>query len=520
MTRKRKASELKTSSSDHVSAQHGNTTSSARSASAETKPKVDWSTIDQRKDFDGFKVLAVKLKPNKEAAKPVVKKQKTTLKASRASEIYKQAPLSAQVSQENPFPETDLSEIYCKIEPALEWESTQRYRKFTISGEGFEVNQFVFVKKEPEKQDTPEAIEHWIAKVLEVRAGNTQHVYLRVYWAYRPEDLPGGRQPHHGECELIVSNHMDVVDAQCVQGAAHVIYWDDSPDSSKFPAPEQLYWRQSLDINKRKGFQVTKLNTYCVDKKPSNPDEPLIQCPSCSCYLHARCIEERAGKAAYDEHKAKQRTNSTKDKHAWRNSFKVELSITDTDEPRLTVVDKRKGKNNIACDVDIHCLSCGALIAKANANPPIPKTPASQIVDDDEIEEDEKDASIIPDASSPGAPLDEANLAIGDIPTPATTDPTSAPAAVQAPRGRGRPKGSKNKPRGRPPIIKTEDVEDEDMTSLVHQDENIGANNIIEQNSVKKEVVSQNMITPPPAPESTSVFQTGVESVKRLLFKP
>lgn len=69
-------------------------------------------------------------------------------------------------------------------------------------------------------------------------------------------------------------------------------------------------------------------------------------------------------------------------------------------------------------------------------------------------------------------------------------------------------------------MIKTEDLEDEDIASLVHQDEIIGANNSVEQNSVKKEVVSQNTITPPPAPEPTSVFQSGVESVKRLLFKP
>lgn len=129
--------------------------------------------------------------------------------------------------------------------------------RIKVTGEEFEVNQFIFVKKEAEDHDTSNAIQYWIAKVLEVRAGDAQHVYLRIYWAYRPEDLPGGRQPHHGECELIVSNHMDVIDALCVQGTANLIYWDDSPDSSTFPAPDQLYWRQSLDINKRKGHQVT-----------------------------------------------------------------------------------------------------------------------------------------------------------------------------------------------------------------------------------------------------------------------
>ena len=56
----------------------------------------------------------------------------------------------------------------------------------------------------------------WAAKVLEIRALNNRHVFLRVQYLYRPEDLdpPLGREPHHGALELIPSNYMQIVEAR------------------------------------------------------------------------------------------------------------------------------------------------------------------------------------------------------------------------------------------------------------------------------------------------------------------
>ena len=39
----------------------------------------------------------------------------------------------------------------------------------------------------------------WKAKVLEVRALDSEHVYIRVAWLNRPEDLQGGRKAYHGK---------------------------------------------------------------------------------------------------------------------------------------------------------------------------------------------------------------------------------------------------------------------------------------------------------------------------------
>lgn len=79
---------------------------------------------------------------------------------------------------------------------------------------------------------------------------------------YRPEDLPNGRQPYHGESELIASNHMAIIDALSVQDTANVIHWDDDPNKSNWPMKDQLFWRQTLDVEKKKRCSVRTIYTY------------------------------------------------------------------------------------------------------------------------------------------------------------------------------------------------------------------------------------------------------------------
>lgn len=98
--------------------------------------------------------------------------------------------------------------------------------------EKFHTDDFVFVANEEsvKRQKTGEngangaevrrANNDWVARILEIRASDEQHVYARVYWMYWPDELPagthvgrktirGGRQPHHGKHELIASNHSE-----------------------------------------------------------------------------------------------------------------------------------------------------------------------------------------------------------------------------------------------------------------------------------------------------------------------
>lgn len=91
--------------------------------------------------------------------------------------------------------------------------------------------------------------DHWVAQVLEVRAPDEQHVFLRVNWLYRPEDLPApGRQPWHGAGELVPSNYMQVIDAMSVNGSVSVRRWDEEDEEEE--PPEGLFYRQTYDVIK------------------------------------------------------------------------------------------------------------------------------------------------------------------------------------------------------------------------------------------------------------------------------
>jgi hypothetical protein len=58
---------------------------------------------------------------------------------------------------------------------------------------------------------------YWVAKILEIRASDENHVYVRIYWMYSSEDLPRNafgsddmarkRQYCHSHNELVSSNH-------------------------------------------------------------------------------------------------------------------------------------------------------------------------------------------------------------------------------------------------------------------------------------------------------------------------
>lgn len=114
--------------------------------------------------------------------------------------------------------------------------------------------------------------DYWVARILEVRASDEHHVYARVYWMYWPEELPlgtldgkkqiSGRQPYHGQHELVASNHskhlgkhlcsciitnakaVDIINVVSVVMGVNVKQWIESNDDD---IQESLYWRQAFN---------------------------------------------------------------------------------------------------------------------------------------------------------------------------------------------------------------------------------------------------------------------------------
>lgn len=92
--------------------------------------------------------------------------------------------------------------------------------------------------------------------MLEVRALDQEHVYIRLAWLNRPEDLDKGRQPHHGKNELIPTNQLDIIDGMTVNGTVDVQHWKDDDDDSAMMAEDQYFWRQTYDYANTRTFSV------------------------------------------------------------------------------------------------------------------------------------------------------------------------------------------------------------------------------------------------------------------------
>jgi hypothetical protein len=103
----------------------------------------------------------------------------------------------------------------------------------TVGSESIAIGQCILVKHDDSEEAKIDVAAQWKARVCEVRALDTEHVFIRVAWLNRPEDLDTGRKPYHGKNELIPTNQMDVIDAFSVNGSVDVVHWNERDDESE-----------------------------------------------------------------------------------------------------------------------------------------------------------------------------------------------------------------------------------------------------------------------------------------------
>ncbi|PHH87753.1 hypothetical protein CDD83_8452 [Cordyceps sp. RAO-2017] len=204
------------------------------------------------------------------------------------------------------------------VEPRKRWLDMTRYNSFVLNNVKYYTEDFVYIandatierqkatNKDPDRQGLLQSTDYWVAKILEVRALDEHHVYARVYWMYSPDELPpntldgkklvSGRQPYHGQNELIASNHMDVINVVSVAMRAVVNQWVETDDEQ---VQDALYWRQAFDC---RTSQLSSVEMTCKCKAPANPDKTLIGCtnPLCSEWLHYECLLHDALTRVYD----------------------------------------------------------------------------------------------------------------------------------------------------------------------------------------------------------------------------
>jgi hypothetical protein len=148
--------------------------------------------------------------------------------------------------------------VQYEVKPRDKWESLRRYKKFTVGAESIATGECILVKHDDTPDPKIDTASQWKAKVLEVRALDPEHVYIRLSWLNRPEDLDSGRKDYHGKNELVPTNQMDIIDAMAVNGALSVKHWDElaDDDEASMPEEEQFFWRQTFDFADSKTYSV------------------------------------------------------------------------------------------------------------------------------------------------------------------------------------------------------------------------------------------------------------------------
>ena len=241
----------------------------------------------------------------------------------------------------------------------------------------------------------------WVGQVLEVRAASPSQVLLRVFWLYWPEELPKGRRKYHGNQELIMSNHMEIVDAMTVASGADINRWDERIEDQDVG---QRFWRQFYDVRleKTKSGGLSAIREHCVCNGYYNPDNTMLKCPNSKCGIwnHEECLQDAIlartyGRLVGDKnsvkadpisfpaskmaqlkanvksklgvgHKKKGTTeglpplkNSTHDPSPWKGLFKAEIAVGEKGGKALVTITDERAQDPEVWTEGVQCLNCG-----------------------------------------------------------------------------------------------------------------------------------------------------------------
>jgi hypothetical protein len=174
--------------------------------------------------------------------------------------------------QSFPLPSDNLDILYA-VEPGTAWQDMTSYKSFVLGGLKYKRDDFVAVANErtikcPTKLDKSkgnrDGDEEWVARILEVRASDVNHVYARIQWMYRSYELPPSicskeetqSQPCEARNELILSNHIDIIDVLSVSGPIEVDQWAKADHGE---GKNTYFWRQAYDWRHCRLYTLDKI---------------------------------------------------------------------------------------------------------------------------------------------------------------------------------------------------------------------------------------------------------------------
>lgn len=208
-----------------------------------------------------------------------------------------------------------------------------------------------------------------VARLIDIRAprNDGSNVVCLIQWIYRPELVPGGRKPYHGQTEVMPSTWLDIVEPHSIEGRVALYHCrDDREDDEEekqggqedrdgravFETNQEgqvdiLYWRQVIHTETN---TLSQAKRHCRCNQPSNYEELMIKCDSCNKWLHAKCIEDDAVATRMKDIPNKKIKYTAKVER--KSSGKCAIKCTSNE---------KKGSGG-ATEENVKCLICGTTI--------------------------------------------------------------------------------------------------------------------------------------------------------------
>jgi hypothetical protein len=145
-----------------------------------------------------------------------------------------------------------------------------------VGSESIVTGDFILVSHSITEDPVFESLSDWKAKVLEVRVLDMEYVYVRVSWLNRAEDLKGGRLDHYSKHELVLTNQMDIIVAQAVNGTFELIHYDQLKDDNwkNASGKDKYIRRQTFDFTTKSLTVRLKANHMRPNISPNTLTDP------------------------------------------------------------------------------------------------------------------------------------------------------------------------------------------------------------------------------------------------------
>ncbi|KAF8074201.1 hypothetical protein FPV67DRAFT_1666914 [Lyophyllum atratum] len=187
-----------------------------------------------------------------------------------------------------------------RVEPLMVRDEVETQNKGKPVWVEFYDNDDIFVRH-VDIPTKPEPGDYWKAKIQAVRSDHgTGKTWVAVKWYYSRTDFEDTKWktslekaiiPCLGDAELVLSDHVDIIEPRCIESPLKVVAFNDLLRVSHVPRGA-WFMRLTVELSTAKRGSLKGVNGSCVCGQIYDPKEDIQRyCPECECWYHHACMD-------------------------------------------------------------------------------------------------------------------------------------------------------------------------------------------------------------------------------------